>query len=31
MFEGLAFLIDGKMAVSASSPGGLLLRIDPPK
>jgi TfoX/Sxy family transcriptional regulator of competence genes len=29
MFGGLAFLIDDKMAVSASSQGGLLLRIDP--
>jgi hypothetical protein len=29
MFGGLAFLIDEKMAVSASSKGGLLLRIDP--
>jgi TfoX/Sxy family transcriptional regulator of competence genes len=29
MFGGLAFLIDGHMAVSASSGGGLLLRIDP--
>ena len=29
MFGGLAFLIDGKLAVSASSKGGLLLRIDP--
>jgi hypothetical protein len=29
MFGGLAFLIDGKLAVSASSMGGLLLRIDP--
>ena len=29
MFGGLAFLIDGHMAVSASSQGGLLLRIDP--
>jgi hypothetical protein len=29
MFGGLAFLIDDKMAVSASSKGGLLLRIDP--
>jgi TfoX/Sxy family transcriptional regulator of competence genes len=29
MFGGLAFLIDGNMAVSASSQGGLLLRIDP--
>jgi hypothetical protein len=29
MFGGLAFLIQGNMAVSASSKGGLLLRIDP--
>ena len=29
MFGGLAFLIDGNMAVSASSKGGLLPRIDP--
>ena len=29
MFGGLAFLIDDKMAVSASSQGGLLLRVDP--
>ena len=29
MFGGLAFLIDGNMAVSASSKGGLLLRVDP--
>jgi TfoX/Sxy family transcriptional regulator of competence genes len=29
MFGGLAFLIDGNLAVSASSQGGLLLRIDP--
>lgn len=29
MFGGLAFLIDGHMAVSASSKGGLLLRVDP--
>jgi hypothetical protein len=29
MFGGLAFLIDGKLAVSASSMGGVLLRIDP--
>ncbi len=29
MFGGLAFLISGNMAVSASSQGGLLLRIDP--
>jgi TfoX/Sxy family transcriptional regulator of competence genes len=29
VFGGLAFLVDGNMAVSASSKGGLLLRIDP--
>jgi hypothetical protein len=29
MFGGLAFLVDGNMAVSASSRGGLLLRCDP--
>ncbi len=29
MFGGLAFLISGNMAVSASSRGGLLLRVDP--
>jgi TfoX/Sxy family transcriptional regulator of competence genes len=29
MFGGLAFLVDGRMAVAASSKGGLLLRIDP--
>ena len=29
MFGGLAFLISGNMAVSASSKGGLLLRVDP--
>ena len=29
MFGGLAFLIDGNMAASASSTGGLLLRIEP--
>jgi hypothetical protein len=29
MFGGLAFLIDGKMAVSAGSHGGLMLRVDP--
>ena len=29
MFGGLAFLISGNMAVSASSHGGLLLRVDP--
>jgi hypothetical protein len=29
MFGGLAFLIDGKMSVSVSGMGGLLLRCDP--
>lgn len=29
MFGGLAFLVDGNMAVSASGRGGLLLRCDP--
>jgi TfoX/Sxy family transcriptional regulator of competence genes len=29
MFGGLAFLVDGHLAVSASSHGGLLLRVDP--
>jgi TfoX/Sxy family transcriptional regulator of competence genes len=29
MFGGLAFLIGGNMAVSASGEGGLLLRADP--
>ena len=29
MFGGLAFLIDGKMAVSAGSGGALMLRVDP--
>ena len=29
MFGGLAFLIHGNMSVSASSQGGLLLRVDP--
>ena len=29
MFGGLAFLIGGNMAVSASSQGGLLVRVDP--
>ena len=29
MFGGLAFLLDGHMAVSASGRGGLLLRVDP--
>ena len=29
MFGGLAFLIDGRMAVSADSKGGMLVRVDP--
>ena len=29
MFGGLAFLVSGTMSVSASSKGGLLLRVDP--
>ena len=29
MFGGLAFMINGNMAVGASSQGGLLLRVDP--
>ena len=29
MFGGLAFLIDGKMSVTVSRLGGLLLRVDP--
>lgn len=29
MFGGLAFLINGRMAVAASRQGGLLLRVDP--
>lgn len=29
MFGGLAFLIDGNLAISASGQGGLLLRVDP--
>jgi hypothetical protein len=29
MFGGLGFLIGGHLAVSASSQGGLLLRVDP--
>jgi TfoX/Sxy family transcriptional regulator of competence genes len=29
MFGGLAFLINGHIAVSASGRGGLLLRVDP--
>lgn len=29
MFGGLAFLVEGHLAVSASEQGGLLLRVDP--
>jgi len=29
MFGGLAFLLDGTMAVSASRRGGLMVRVDP--
>jgi len=29
MFGGLAFLINGNMAVSASGQGGMLLRVEP--
>jgi TfoX/Sxy family transcriptional regulator of competence genes len=29
MFGGLAFLLDGNLAVAASSEGGLMLRLDP--
>lgn len=29
MFGGLAFLVNGNMAVAASGRGGLLLRVDP--
>jgi len=29
MFGGLAFLIDGNMAISASGQGGVLVRVDP--
>lgn len=29
MFGGLGFLVDGHMAVAASSQGGLLARVDP--
>ena len=29
MFGGVAFLINGKIAVAASSQGGLLLRVEP--
>jgi TfoX/Sxy family transcriptional regulator of competence genes len=29
MFGGLAFLVEGRMSVSVSGSGGLLLRVDP--
>lgn len=29
MFGGLAFMVDGHMAVGASGQGGLMLRVDP--
>ena len=29
MFGGLAFLVDGHLAVAASGQGGLMLRVDP--
>ena len=29
MFGGLAFLVNGKMAVCATSGGGLMVRVDP--
>ena len=29
MFGGLAFLVNGNMAVAASAQGGLLVRVDP--
>ena len=29
MFGGLAFLLDGNMAVAASGQGGVLVRVDP--
>jgi hypothetical protein len=29
MFGGLAFLVDGKLAVAASGRGGLMVRVDP--
>ena len=31
MFGGLAFLIEGNMAVAASGQGGVLVRVDPTK
>jgi TfoX/Sxy family transcriptional regulator of competence genes len=29
MFGGLAFLVDGNMAIAASGEGGILVRVDP--
>ena len=29
MFGGLAFLVDGSMAIAASGQGGVLVRVDP--
>jgi TfoX/Sxy family transcriptional regulator of competence genes len=29
MFGGLAFLVDGHMAIAASGQGGILVRVDP--
>lgn len=29
MFGGLAFLVDGNMAIAASGQGGILVRVDP--
>ena len=29
MFGGLAFLVDGNMAIAASGQGGVLVRVDP--
>jgi hypothetical protein len=29
MFGGLAFLVDGNMAVAASGQGGIMVRVDP--
>jgi TfoX/Sxy family transcriptional regulator of competence genes len=29
MFGGLAFLVDGNMAIAASSKGGLMVRVEP--
>ena len=31
MFGGLAFMVDGHMAVAASRQGGVLVRVDPDK